>query len=93
MLHLEFLKRIKWNFGVDFVQPFDEGGRRTTTSSALTSTIGMRLFSTLDDGTGFTPVEYILDAWMDEGIENSTEILQVLIGHESCPITNDVKSD
>lgn len=37
----------------------------------------MRLFSTLDDGTGFTPVEDILDAWLDEGIENSTEILQV----------------
>ncbi|XP_044021814.1 ninein isoform X3 [Siniperca chuatsi] len=59
-------------------QPFDEGGRRIATPSALTSTIGMRLFSTLDDGTGFTPVEYILDAWMDEGIENSTEILQAL---------------
>lgn len=37
----------------------------------------MRLFSTLDDGTGFIPVEYILDAWMEEGIENSSEILQV----------------
>lgn len=37
----------------------------------------MRLFSSLDDGTGFTPAEYILDAWLDEGIENSTEILQV----------------
>ncbi|XP_068577937.1 ninein [Cebidichthys violaceus] len=59
-------------------QPFDEGGRRIAALSALTSTIGMRLFSTLDDGTGFTPVEYILDAWMDEGIENSTEILQAL---------------
>ncbi|KAK9534031.1 hypothetical protein VZT92_009106 [Zoarces viviparus] len=59
-------------------QPFDEGGRRIATLSALTSTIGMRLFSTLDDGTGFTPVEYILDAWIDEGIENSTEILQAL---------------
>ncbi|XP_054469442.1 ninein isoform X2 [Anoplopoma fimbria] len=59
-------------------QPFDEGGRRIATPSALTSTIGMRLFSTLDDGSGFTPVEYILDAWMDEGIENSTEILQAL---------------
>ncbi|KAM8913637.1 uncharacterized protein AB9W97_005444 isoform 3-T3 [Spinachia spinachia] len=59
-------------------RPFDEGGRRIANSSALTSTIGMRLFSTLDDGTGFTPVEYILDAWMDEGIENSTEILQAL---------------
>ncbi|XP_045918220.1 ninein isoform X1 [Micropterus dolomieu] len=59
-------------------QPFDEGGRRIATPSALTSSIGMRLFSTLDDGTGFTPVEYILDAWMEEGIENSIEILQAL---------------
>ncbi|XP_029685020.1 ninein isoform X1 [Takifugu rubripes] len=59
-------------------QPFDEGGRRIAPPSALTSTIGMRLFSTLDDGTGFTPVEYILDAWLDEGIANSAEILQAL---------------
>lgn len=58
-------------------KPFDEGGRRISAPSALTSTIGMRLFSTLDDGTGFTPVEFILDAWMEEGIENSSEILQV----------------
>ncbi|KAM9707608.1 uncharacterized protein nin isoform 3-T3 [Menidia menidia] len=56
-------------------QPFDEGGRRT---SALTGTIGMRLFSTLDDGTGYTPAEHILDVWIDEGIENSAEILQAL---------------
>ncbi|KAK5618938.1 hypothetical protein CRENBAI_007695 [Crenichthys baileyi] len=56
-------------------QPFDEGGRRI---SALTSTIGMRLFSTLDDGSGFTPAEYILDAWIEEGIENSADILQAL---------------
>uniref|UniRef100_A0A3Q4B617 EF-hand domain-containing protein n=1 Tax=Mola mola TaxID=94237 RepID=A0A3Q4B617_MOLML len=60
------------------IQPFDEGGRRIAAPSVLTSTIGMRLFSTLDDGTGFTPVECILDAWLDEGIENSTEILQAL---------------
>ncbi|XP_058470511.1 ninein isoform X5 [Solea solea] len=59
-------------------QPFDEGGRRIATSSALTSTIGMRLFSTLDDGTGFTPAEYILDSWTEEGIENGSEILQAL---------------
>uniref|UniRef100_A0A8C7Q6B5 Ninein n=1 Tax=Oncorhynchus mykiss TaxID=8022 RepID=A0A8C7Q6B5_ONCMY len=56
-------------------QPFDETGRRT---SAMTSTIGMRLFSTLDDGTGSAPAEDILDAWMEEGIENSPEILQAL---------------
>ncbi|KAK2826598.1 hypothetical protein Q5P01_020812 [Channa striata] len=59
-------------------QPFDEGGRRIATPSALSSTIGMRLFSTLDDGTGFAPVDFILDAWMEEGIGNSTEILQAL---------------
>ncbi|XP_068195515.1 ninein isoform X6 [Antennarius striatus] len=59
-------------------QPFDEGGRRIATPSVLTSTIGMRLFSTLDDGTGFTPVSHILDAWLEEGIENSSEILQAL---------------
>lgn len=59
------------------LQPFDEGGRRIATPSVLTSTIGMRLFSSLDDGTGYTPVEYILDAWIEDGIENSTEILQV----------------
>ncbi|KAJ7988723.1 hypothetical protein DPEC_G00312180 [Dallia pectoralis] len=56
-------------------QPFDETGRRTST---FTSTIGMSLFSTLDDGTGFTPAEYILDAWLEEGIEDSPEILQAL---------------
>ncbi|XP_042181087.1 ninein-like isoform X2 [Oncorhynchus tshawytscha] len=56
-------------------QPFDETGRRT---SCMTSSIRMCLFSTLDDGTGSTPAEDVLDAWMEEGIENSPEILQAL---------------
>ncbi|XP_030628219.1 ninein [Chanos chanos] len=60
------------------MQPFDETGRRIATPSAMTGTIGMRLFSSLDDGTGYTPVEYVLDAWMEEGIENSPEILKAL---------------
>ncbi|XP_057715306.1 ninein isoform X5 [Corythoichthys intestinalis] len=59
-------------------QPFDEAGRRIAASSALMSSIGMRLFSTLDDGTGFTPVESIIDSWMEEGIENGSEILKAL---------------
>lgn len=59
-------------------QPFDEAGRRHATPSAMTSTIGTRLFSALDDGTGHTPVESVLVAWMEEGIENSPEILQAL---------------
>ncbi|XP_028251534.1 ninein isoform X2 [Parambassis ranga] len=57
-------------------QPFDEGGRRIATPSALTGTIG--LFSSLDDGSGYTPAEYVLDAWIEEGIENSPEILEAL---------------
>ncbi|XP_038823517.1 ninein-like [Salvelinus namaycush] len=56
-------------------QQFDETGRRT---SCMTSTIRMCLFSTLDDGTGSAPAEDVLDAWMEEGIENSPEILQAL---------------
>ncbi|XP_055721523.1 ninein-like isoform X2 [Salvelinus fontinalis] len=56
-------------------QPFDETGRRT---SCMTSTIRMCLFSALDDGTGSAPAEDVLDAWMEEGIENSPEILQAL---------------
>eukprot|EP00063_Salmo_salar_P092310 XP_014067145.1 PREDICTED: ninein-like isoform X2 [Salmo salar] len=56
-------------------QPFDETGRRT---SCMTSTIRMCLFSTLDDGTGSTLAEDVLDAWMEEGIENSPEILKAL---------------
>ncbi|KAK5886802.1 hypothetical protein CesoFtcFv8_017802 [Champsocephalus esox] len=58
-------------------QPFDESGRRTA-SCPLSSSIGLRLFSSLDDGSGFTAVESLLDAWMEEGVENSLEILQAL---------------
>lgn len=60
-----------------FFQSFDESGRRTTTSAAMTSTIGFRVFSCLDDGMGHASVERILDTWQEEGIENSQEILKV----------------
>ncbi|XP_067847740.1 ninein isoform X2 [Heptranchias perlo] len=59
-------------------QPFDESGRRTATPSAMTSTIGLRLFSCLDDGTGYTSADQILDTWQNEGIENGLEILKTL---------------
>ncbi|XP_072314424.1 uncharacterized protein nin [Eucyclogobius newberryi] len=59
-------------------QPFDEVGRRIAAPSALGSTIGPKLFSTLDDGTGFTPAEHVLDSWVEDGIENGSEILQAL---------------
>ncbi|XP_059952220.1 ninein isoform X10 [Mesoplodon densirostris] len=60
------------------MQSFDESGRRTTTPSAMTSTIGFRVFSCLDDGMGYASVERILDTWHEEGIENSQEILKAL---------------
>uniref|UniRef100_A0A8D2BBE2 Ninein n=1 Tax=Sciurus vulgaris TaxID=55149 RepID=A0A8D2BBE2_SCIVU len=60
------------------MQSFDESGRRTTTQSAMTSTIGFRVFSCLDDGMGHASVEKILDTWQEEGIENSQEILKAL---------------
>ncbi|XP_023579504.1 ninein [Octodon degus] len=60
------------------MQSFDESGRRMTTSSVMTSTIGFRVFSCLDDGMGHASVERILDTWQEEGIENSQEILKAL---------------
>ncbi|XP_058842507.1 ninein-like isoform X2 [Acipenser ruthenus] len=59
-------------------QPFDESGRRTATPSVMTSTIALRLFSGLDDGSGYTTAERLLDAWQEEGIDNCHEILQAL---------------
>nr|XP_055026353.1 ninein isoform X3 [Misgurnus anguillicaudatus] len=55
---------------------FDESGRRI--SCALSSTIGLQLFSVLDDGSGHVPAETLLYRWMEEGVDNSSEILQAL---------------
>ncbi|KAM9289697.1 ninein [Cariama cristata] len=60
------------------MQSFDESGRRTTTPSAMPSTIGFCLFSSLDDGMGYGCAESVLDCWHQEGIENSQEILKAL---------------
>ncbi|XP_077180197.1 ninein isoform X9 [Paroedura picta] len=60
------------------MQSFDESGRRNTTTSAMTTTISFRVFSNLDDGMGQAAVDEILDAWHEEGIENSHEILKAL---------------
>lgn len=45
--------------------------------SAMAGTISFRVFSSLDDGTGYVTVEHILDLWHEEGIENSHEIMKV----------------
>ncbi|KAF6724035.1 Ninein [Oryzias melastigma] len=51
------------------------GGRRILAFCSGTAT---PLFSWLDDGAGHAAVESVLEAWMDEGVENGVEILQVL---------------
>lgn len=66
-------------------QSFDESGRRTTTPSAMPSTVGFCLFSSLDDGMGYGCVEGVLDCWHQEGIENSQEILKVT-GSSTSPL-------
>ncbi|XP_054826890.1 ninein isoform X1 [Eublepharis macularius] len=60
------------------MQSFDESGRRTTTTSAVTTTISFRVFSSLDDGMGYAAVDRILDIWHEEGIENSHEVMKGL---------------
>nr|XP_033807423.1 ninein isoform X2 [Geotrypetes seraphini] len=60
------------------MQSFDESGRRTTTPSTMLGTIGFCLFSFLDDGTGYSSVEKVLDTWQEEGIENSQAVLKAL---------------
>ncbi|MEE6492293.1 hypothetical protein FKM82_016541 [Ascaphus truei] len=60
------------------MQSFDESGRRTITPSTMTGAIEFRLFSKLDDGTGYGSVEDIIDLWQEEGIENSQAILKAL---------------
>nr|DBA14496.1 TPA: hypothetical protein GDO54_005454 [Pyxicephalus adspersus] len=60
------------------LQPYDESGRRTMTPSAMSGTIGLRLFSKFDDGTGYGCVEDIIDMWHEEGLDNSQAILKAL---------------
>ncbi|XP_065604531.1 ninein [Cyrtonyx montezumae] len=60
------------------MQSFDESGRRTTGPTAMPSTIGFCLFSSLDDGMGYGCVEGILDCWHQEGVENSQDVLKAL---------------
>ncbi|CAB1335631.1 unnamed protein product [Coregonus sp. 'balchen'] len=60
-------------------QPFDETGRRT---SCMSSTIRMCLFSTLDDGTGSTPAEDVLDA-LDFDLEGKVNLCELTVALEN----------
>ncbi|XP_038164218.1 ninein-like protein isoform X2 [Cyprinodon tularosa] len=56
----------------------EEGPARSASPSLLTATVGPRVLSRLDDGSGSTSPERVAALWTEEGIRNSWEILQTL---------------
>lgn len=60
-----------------FLQAFDDRAARSTSPSLLSATVGQKLLSRLDDGSGCTSPERIVALWTEEGIRNSRDILQV----------------
>nr|NP_001268727.1 ninein-like protein [Danio rerio]G9G127.1 RecName: Full=Ninein-like protein [Danio rerio]AER42434.1 ninein-like protein [Danio rerio] len=49
---------------------------RSTSPSLLSATVGQRLLTRLDDGSGCTSPEKVMALWTEEGIHNSRDILQ-----------------
>ncbi|XP_073338292.1 ninein-like protein isoform X2 [Pagrus major] len=56
----------------------DERSARSTSPSLLTATVGQRVLSRLDDGSGCSSPEKVIALWTEEGIRNSRDILQTL---------------
>uniref|UniRef100_A0A8K9Y5E8 EF-hand domain-containing protein n=1 Tax=Oncorhynchus mykiss TaxID=8022 RepID=A0A8K9Y5E8_ONCMY len=51
---------------------------RSTSPSLLSATVGQRLLTRLDEGSGCTSPERVIALWTGEGIRNSRDILQTL---------------
>ncbi|CAB1343503.1 unnamed protein product, partial [Coregonus sp. 'balchen'] len=60
-------------------QTFEERMVRSTSPSLLSATVGQRLLTRLDDGSGCTSPERVITLWNEEGIRNSRDILQLLV--------------
>uniref|UniRef100_A0A3B3CUD7 Ninein-like n=1 Tax=Oryzias melastigma TaxID=30732 RepID=A0A3B3CUD7_ORYME len=58
--------------------PLEERPARSAAPSLLTATVGQRVLSRLDDGSGCTSPERVAALWTEEGIQNSRDILQTL---------------
>ncbi|CAJ1067039.1 ninein-like protein isoform X3 [Xyrichtys novacula] len=56
----------------------EERSARFTTPSLLTATVGQRVLSRLDDGSGCSTSDRVIALWTEEGIKNSQDILQTL---------------
>ncbi|CAG05094.1 unnamed protein product [Tetraodon nigroviridis] len=67
----------RWDFHPAQAVP-DEHSGRSTTPSLLMATVGQRVLSRLDDGTGCCSPEQVVTLWTEEGIRSSREILQTL---------------
>ncbi|XP_026080188.1 ninein-like protein isoform X2 [Carassius auratus] len=50
----------------------------STSPSLLSATVGQRLLTRLDDGSGCTSPDKVITLWTEEGIHNSRDILQTL---------------
>ncbi|TSK22814.1 Ninein-like protein [Bagarius yarrelli] len=61
-----------------FSQDLEERVLRSTSPSLLSATVGQRLLTRLDDGSGCTSPECVITFWTEEGIRNSRDILQTL---------------
>ncbi|XP_072534050.1 ninein-like protein isoform X2 [Salminus brasiliensis] len=61
-----------------FSQALEERVGRSTSPSLLSATVGQRLLTRLDDGSGCTSPESVVALWTEEGIRNSRDILQTL---------------
>ncbi|XP_031735732.1 ninein-like protein [Anarrhichthys ocellatus] len=59
-------------------QALEERSIRTTSPSLLTATVGQRVLSRLDEGSGCTSTERVVALWSEEGIRNARDILQTL---------------
>ncbi|XP_060728404.1 ninein-like protein isoform X2 [Tachysurus vachellii] len=63
---------------LDFPEDLEERVLRSTSPSLLSATVGQRLLTRLDDGSGCTSPESVITFWNEEGIRNSRDILQTL---------------
>ncbi|XP_053477149.1 ninein-like protein isoform X4 [Ictalurus furcatus] len=61
-----------------FSQDLEERVLRSTSPSLLSATVGQRLLTRLDDGSGCASPESVVTVWTEEGIRNSRDILQTL---------------
>lgn len=55
----------------------EERPARSAPPSLLTASVGQKVLSRLDDGSGCSSPERVIGLWTEEGLRNSRQILQV----------------